>query len=127
LVLWIGYLQWNVKNYYRYGKKMEIPEPVLHDYKNIECRDAVLSYDSEELVRDENGKPISQWDGETMKKHPVTGEDVPDESARKPVYCYTNPREAEWPEADFIVGNPPFIGNKYLRSILGDGYSEALG
>jgi type II restriction/modification system DNA methylase subunit YeeA len=24
--------------------------------------------------------------------------------------------EAQWPEADFIIGNPPFLGGKYLRS-----------
>ena len=37
-----------------------------------------------------------------------------------------HPRPAEWPEADFIVGNPPFIGAKYLRSELEDGYVAAL-
>lgn len=28
--------------------------------------------------------------------------------------------EAEWPAADFIVGNPPFLGGKKLRANLGD-------
>jgi hypothetical protein len=37
-----------------------------------------------------------------------------------------NAREAEWPEAEFIVGNPPFLGNRLLRRGLGDGYVEAL-
>jgi type II restriction/modification system DNA methylase subunit YeeA len=37
-----------------------------------------------------------------------------------------NPREAEWPEADFIVGNPPFLGRSLLRGSLGDAYVEAL-
>ena len=27
----------------------------------------------------------------------------------------TKPREAEWPDAEFIVGNPPFLGDKLLR------------
>ena len=31
-----------------------------------------------------------------------------------------------WPEAEFIVGNPPFIGGKDLRSRLGDTYAQAL-
>jgi type I restriction-modification system DNA methylase subunit len=31
-----------------------------------------------------------------------------------------------WPEAEFIVGNPPFIGAKYLRDRLGSDYAEAL-
>jgi hypothetical protein len=37
-----------------------------------------------------------------------------------------NPREAEWPAAEFIVGNPPFLGNRLLRRGLGDSYAEAL-
>jgi hypothetical protein len=36
------------------------------------------------------------------------------------------PREAEWPAAEFIVGNPPFLGGKLLRRGLGDGYVEAM-
>ena len=61
-----------------------------------------------------------------MKTSPVTGETIPDETARVPVYRYVNPRKAEWPEAEFVVGNPPFIGNKRMRTALGDGYVEAL-
>ena len=37
-----------------------------------------------------------------------------------------NPREPEWPPAEFIIGNPPFLGGKLLRSHLGDGYVDAL-
>ena len=37
-----------------------------------------------------------------------------------------NPRRPVWPEADFIVGNPPFIGGKDLRERLGGAYAEAL-
>src|SRR5205823_339003 len=33
---------------------------------------------------------------------------------------------AQWPKADFIIGNPPFIGAKYLREVRGEGYTEAL-
>jgi hypothetical protein len=124
LVLWIGYLQWHFR---MYGKTMPVPEPVLHDYKNIECRDAVLAYDGEpELVRDEKGKPVTRWDGESMKTSPTTGEEIPDESKRVEVYKYKNPHKAEWPEVDFIVGNPPFIGNKRMKRTLGEGYVESL-
>ena len=55
---------------------------------------------------------MTRWDGQTLKKHPVTGEDVPDEAARTLVFRYTNPRKATWPKADFVVGNPPFIGEQ---------------
>jgi hypothetical protein len=56
----------------------------------------------------------------------VTGKEVPDEAAKVPILQYLNPRPADWTEADFIVGNPPFIGNKRMRDALGDGYAEAL-
>ena len=36
------------------------------------------------------------------------------------------PREAEWPAAEFIVGNPPFLGGSLLRSNLGDDYTKVL-
>lgn len=36
------------------------------------------------------------------------------------------PREPEWPETDYIVGNPPFLGGKKMRTELGDAYMEAL-
>jgi hypothetical protein len=37
-----------------------------------------------------------------------------------------DPREPDWPDAEFIVGNPPFLGTKKLRSELGDEYVEQL-
>ena len=37
-----------------------------------------------------------------------------------------NPRETEWPAAEFIIGNPPFLGGKLLRSNLGDEYVDAM-
>jgi hypothetical protein len=62
----------------------------------------------------------------TKKEHPTTGQKVPDEAARRQVYEYTEVKQAKWPETDFVVGNPPFIGGKDIRSELGDGYVEAL-
>ncbi|MBP6637476.1 MAG: class I SAM-dependent DNA methyltransferase, partial [Sulfuritalea sp.] len=122
LVLWIGYLQWH----FRTRSAGLPPSPILRDFKNIECRDAVLAHDGSAPVCDANGIPQSRWDGKTTKAHAITGEQVPDESARQPLLRYHNPRRAQWPAADYIVGNPPFIGAKYLRDALGDGYAEAL-
>jgi type II restriction/modification system DNA methylase subunit YeeA len=34
--------------------------------------------------------------------------------------------QATWPTADAIVGNPPFLGGKRLRSVLGDTYCDRL-
>jgi type II restriction/modification system DNA methylase subunit YeeA len=37
-----------------------------------------------------------------------------------------HPIEPSWPDAEFIVGNPPFLGGKLMRRALGDGYVDAL-
>lgn len=122
LVLWIGYLQWHIRTF----GTTSVATPVIHDYGNIEHRDAVLAYDGQEPMRDAAGNLVQRWDGATFKVHPVTGEKVPDDTALVPQWRYLNPRAAEWPKADFIVGNPPFIGKLKIRELLGDGYVEAL-
>ena len=37
-----------------------------------------------------------------------------------------DPKEPEWPKVDFIIGNPPFLGGKFLRRELGDEYVDRL-
>lgn len=122
LVLWIGYLQWQARTV----GVANIAEPVVHDYGNIENRDAVLAYDSTEPEKDENGNIVTRWDAKTFKPHPVTCLPVPDESAQVLQERYIHPRKAQWPQVDFIVGNPPFIGASTMRAALGDGYVDAL-
>jgi hypothetical protein len=61
--------------------------------------DAVLSWSARELVRDERGRVQERIDAD---------------GNRVEVYRYTNPKHPEWPAADYIVGNPPFIGNKRM-------------
>ena len=122
LVLWIGFLQWHIRSF----GNASVAEPVIHDYGNIECRDAVLAYDRMDYVLDAHGKAVTRWDGVHVKRHPVTGENVPDEAFQVPLEKYVSPRKAEWPSVDFIVGNPPFIGAKFVRAALGDGYADAL-
>ncbi|MCF3638567.1 class I SAM-dependent DNA methyltransferase [Rhizobium sp. TRM95111] len=72
-------------------------EPILKAFHNIENRDAVLV-----------------WDGYPMPKV-VDGQET-----------YPNPRRPKWPEADYIVGNPPFVGGKDIRARMGGAYAEAL-
>jgi hypothetical protein len=122
LVLWIGYIQW----WFRTRERAVMQEPILKDFGTIRVGDAVLAYDREELLTDAHGRPITRQDPNATKLHPITGEPVPDPDAQRPVFRYVNPRPARWPQADFIVGNPPFIGGKDLRAELGDGYTEAL-
>lgn len=122
LVIWIGYLQWYFK---RYGNASP-PEPVLQAFGNIKNRDAVLAYDGKEPDVDaKTGQVRTRWGGRMMR-HPVTGEEVPDPSDQVVIYKYLNPRPAEWPAADYVVSNPPFIGNYKMRESLGDGYVETL-
>ena len=122
LVLWIGYFQWHKKTT---GTADTKDRPLLPKQQTIVQQDAVLAYD-EKTPRKNDDQFVCIWDGRTTKTHPVTGKEVPDESVTIPVYDYSNPRRAEWPEADYIVGNPPFIGTSRMRDALGDGYTEAL-
>lgn len=101
LVIWIGYLQWHYRNH-----ESHPAEPILKAFKNInfgrsEGYDAVLTWD---------GYPLPQ----VVEKDGIR------------VETYPNPRRPEWPQADFIVGNPPFIGGATLRSRMAPGYAEAL-
>jgi hypothetical protein len=92
LVLWIGYLQWHFRT-----KGGAPSEPILKRFRNIEVKNAVLTWD---------GYPAVQF---------VDGKEA-----------YPNPKRPTWPAAEFIVGNPPFIGGKDIRSRLGDACTEAL-
>ena len=122
LVLWIGYLQWHYRTYGTAAPS----EPVLRDFKNIRNADAVLEWSDRTPRMDADGNPVTRWDGVTTMRHPVTGEEVPDPAARVQVFDYAKPKPTQWPRAEFIVGNPPFIGASRLRDNLGDGYVEAL-
>jgi hypothetical protein len=92
LVLWIGYLQWHFRT-----KGAAPEEPILRAFKNIQVKNAVLTWAGEPIAQVVNGKET-----------------------------YPNARRPEWPMAEFIVGNPPFIGASFLRSRLGDAFTEAL-
>lgn len=122
LVLWIGYLQWHFRIH---GSTMPA-EPVLRKFNNIENRDAVLAFDDRGFAHDAHGKVRYVWDRKTTKIDPITGREVPDDQAVIPLETFSNPRPAEWPLADFIVGNPPFLGTKRMRDDLGDSYVETV-
>jgi len=105
LVLWIGYLQWH----FRTRGDAQPPIPVIRNFHNIVEADALLTWKKRTPVLDNEGKLVTQWDGVTMKQHPTTGQDIPDETAKRPVYEYVDAKRSKWPEADFIVGNPPLM------------------
>ncbi|MCW5720006.1 MAG: class I SAM-dependent DNA methyltransferase [Devosia sp.] len=105
LVLWIGYIQWHMRT-----RTTPPPEPVLHSSDHVQEKDALLTwtgYPDRHLVRDLAGTPVTSRAG-------------------KELYTYPNPERPAWPEVDFIVGNPPFMGGKDIRGRLGSDYAEAL-
>ena len=122
LVLWIGYL----KGQLRSGGPAAISEPVLHRYGTIVERDAAIEYRERKVRRDDAGEPIRVWDGRSMRHHPVSGVLVPDLSETVETYKFVAPKRAEWPAVDFVIGNPPFLGIRRMRELLGDGYVDAL-
>lgn len=122
MVLWIGYLQWHFRTH---GNTLPM-EPVIKKFNNIQCQDALLTYKTWKYAEDKDGKPITRWNGETYKTDPTTGRQVPDETATTVDMVYEGVEATEWPKADFIVGNPPFVGNKVRRIVLGTGYVDAL-
>ncbi|MEL6644251.1 MAG: DNA methyltransferase [Pseudomonadota bacterium] len=123
LVLWIGYLKWQLRT----SGPSSIAEPILHAYGTIREGDAILDYEGTEPVLDDAGQPVLVWDRITTKPNPVAPDQtIPDPAAKVPMVRYLKPKPAPWPEVEFIVGNPPFIGGKDMRAELGDGYAEAV-
>jgi hypothetical protein len=121
LVFWMGYLQWYMRSH-----ATPPAEPILRGYgANILGGDAVVAASSMRQVYDPAGAPLTRWDGETLRRD-SSGAWVPDERARKPILRYESPRQAEWPPATFIVGNPPFLGASNFLSRFGDEYVAAL-
>ena len=113
LVLWIGYLQWQVSA----GRIERMPPPLLQDLKHIRNADALITFEHVENVYGEDNKPVKRARGVTDKKA---------EREMIPVTRYLGVERAEWPPAEFIVGNPPFLGNKRLNDVLDPGYVEAI-
>ena len=108
LVLWIGYLQWH----FRTRGDAQPPIPVIRNFHNIEHRDALMSYSQKVATVDADGIEVTEWNGVTFKQNAFTGKQVPDETARRTIHHFLGAKPSKWPEADFIVGNTPFIGGK---------------
>ena len=122
MVLWIGYLRWH----FRAHGLVTPPMPVIRKFGNIQQNDAVIEYAGSDLAVGESGKPISRRDRETYKTDPATGLQLHDSTAETKVEFYKRVTAAKWPVADFIVGNPPFVGGKDKKQVLGREYFEAL-
>ena len=76
---------------------------------------------------------VSVWIGEIqwMRRNGFSGASDPILDPLESIECRdailnTDGAEPEWPEADVVIGNPPFLGGKLLRSTLGGAYVESL-
>ena len=68
-----------------------------------------------------------QWQlrkGLGLKRRPIL--DKLDGIVRADALITQSGRDSEWPEADVVVGNPPFLGGKLMRKSLGDAYVDRL-
>ncbi len=139
--VWIGEIQWRIAH--GYAAKTN---PVLEPLEQIECRDALLQFLPPPLGEDGGGgvsplpPPGEGRDGGISLPPPLgegrgggagaSASTAPDSGPASP---HPNPppvgegvKEAQWPKADAVVGNPPFLGDKKMRRELGDAYVDAL-
>ncbi len=96
----IGWLQWRRDNGFDNDRT-----PVLQNLDGFQNEDALLV-------------PHFRSKAKTLKESQA-GEHTGDDALK----FYT---EREWPECDVIVGNPPFLGDKFMRRELGDDYVQEL-
>jgi len=104
LVLWIGWLRKRMAD-----PESGIPDPVLATLETVNLGmldrfDSVVRHHIETVTVDGTGRTQSYLG-------------APDTDT---------PGPPDWPEADYIVGNPPFTGGKDIRAELGDDYLAAL-
>jgi len=114
--VWIGEIQWMRRNGFPAASN-----PILRPLDTIECRDAVLAFPSPR--RGEGGGEGSD-PGFDPGERPAS-EVSPDRRTPSPNPLPAGER-ARWPEADVIIGNPPFLGNKKMIRELSEDYTVAL-
>ena len=105
MVLWIGYLQWHFRTRGQSCRRSRCSR--ISQHRMPRCR-ARLRPRRIRHRRARRARLALGW--KTMKKHPVTVRMCRTRRRATPVERYVNPRKAEWPAADFVIGNPPFIG-----------------
>ena len=125
--IWIGDIQWGLRNgiYAR-------PSPILRKLNAIECRDALITAVSSPPPGGGRSPREARRVGVTAAPEQATSPRTP---PRQPSAADPPPAgegktmryvEAEWPAAEFIVGNPPFLGIRLMRNGLGDETVERL-
>ena len=76
---------------------------------------------------------VSVWIGEIqwMRRHGFREDRDPILKPLDTIECRdavltADGHEPEWPEADVVIGNPPFLGDRVMRDGLGHSYTERL-
>lgn len=68
-----------------------------------------------------------QWmlkHGYAIRRNPIL--DTLDHIECRDALLTPDGQQADWPKADVIIGNPPFLGDKKMRAELGDAYTARL-
>ncbi|WP_201159497.1 class I SAM-dependent DNA methyltransferase [Rhodoplanes elegans] len=113
--IWIGDIQWGIRN-----GIFARPEPILRALDTIECRDALITRAPSASPHAPSPPGSSRGSTSSGEKQDVDGRDEPghDETGGW--------IEAEWPAAEFIVGNPPFLGGKLMLGAMGEAYVRSM-
>ena len=104
--VWIGEIQWMRRHGFR-----ESRDPILKPLDTIECRDALLA----PVGGESEGGKLEGGESERGNSEGVRLEGGESERG-----------EPEWPAADVVIGNPPFLGGKLLNAHLGEDYVSRL-
>ncbi|MEY2860459.1 MAG: hypothetical protein RL392_917, partial [Pseudomonadota bacterium] len=110
VTVWIGELQWRLAHGYDFNVT-----PVLQTLNHIECRDALLAFGGAGSAGQAQQTPEAHT-LRFLKSPPASTAPAPQSPAT----------EASWPRASVVIGNPPFLGDKKMRSELGDDYTTTL-
>lgn len=116
VAIWIGYLQWMIGNGFGWS------EPVLQPLETIRLQDALLTSN----LRSPISETIVQSSPHDTSSSRVV---IPDFSPSPSAPLSESPTsytETVWPAAEFIIGNPPFLGGKMMIGDMGEDYVETL-
>ena len=104
------------------GFQREFPEIDPSNVKGVE-----INHYAAELAR------ISVWIGhiQWMRRNGFPGTSEPILRPLDTIECRDailtpDGAEPEWPEADVVIGNPPFLGGKFLKTHLGEDYVSRM-
>jgi hypothetical protein len=111
LVLWIGWLQWQIRSF----GNQSVAEPVVHDYRNIDCRDAVLAWDAQEPAYDgrEAADALGWRDLQAPPRHRRTG--ARRGNAQVPQWRYVGPRGRRVAAGGLHRGQPALHRRQAMR------------